>query len=473
MADSPTDLGVLDAGELKTLYQAGDASPLEATRAALDRIDRFNDAVNAYVYVDRDGAEAQATASARRWGQGAPLSPIDGVPVSLKDLTQVAGMPCREGSLTTSAKPCTEDSPPTRFLREAGAVILGKTNTPEFGWKAVTDNRVFGATCNPWDTRLTPGGSSGGAAAAAALNMGVLHQGGDSGGSIRLPSAFTGVFGIKPTFGWTPQWPPSKAANLSSIGPITRTPDDAVRMLNVIGRYDFHDPYCVRGQPEDWGEGFNSDLSDLRIAYSADLGYAQVNDEVATRVREAADKLAALGAEIVEINPGFESPLWIFERIWFTASQALRNSMTRDQQKLLDPGLMDNARTAEDWSALELFEAITAGTRLTQSLEHFNREYDLIMTPSVAVEPFDINYQVPPDRNMKDWEEWAPFSYPFNLSEQPAASIPCGFTEKGLPVGFQLAGGKFDDARILRVAKAYMDEHPARYPTVPNPTQRE
>ena len=192
MSANDTDLGTMDAGKLVSLFKSGDASPLEATRAALDRIDRFNGDVNAYVHIDREGAEDAARASARRWGQGKPLSPVDGVPTSMKDLTEVVGMPARDGSLTTGTAKCTTDAPPARMLREAGAVFLGKTNTPEFGWKAVTDNRVFGATANPWDTRLTPGGSSGGAAAAAALNMGVLHQGGDSGGSIRIPAAFAG-----------------------------------------------------------------------------------------------------------------------------------------------------------------------------------------------------------------------------------------------------------------------------------------
>ena len=243
------------------MFESREASPLEATRAALERIERFNPDVNAYVYVDAEGAESAAKASARRWGKGKPLSPIDGVPVSLKDLTQVAGMPCREGSLTSSKALCDTDAPPARMLREAGAILLGKTNTPEFGWKAVTDNRVFGATANPWDTRLTPGGSSGGAAAAAALNMGVLHQGGDSGGSIRIPAAFTGVFGFKPTFGWTPQWPPAKEPSLSHLGPLTRTVRDAVSMLNVIGRYDYRDPYATRGQPECWGMDLDKGLT--------------------------------------------------------------------------------------------------------------------------------------------------------------------------------------------------------------------
>lgn len=465
------ELGTVDAGRLAALYHSGDASPLEATRAALARIDRFNDALLAYTYVDHEGAEKAARASARRWGQGKPLSPIDGVPVSLKDLTDVAGMPAREGSLTTPDKLCENDAPPATKLREAGAVLLGKTNTPEFGWKAVTDNRVYGATCNPWDTRLTPGGSSGGAAVAAALNMGVLHQGGDSGGSIRIPAGFTGVFGFKPTFGWTPQWPPAKAPTLSHLGPLTRTVEDAVRMLNVIGRYDYRDPYATRGQPEDWGADIGEDLRGLRIAYSPDLGYAKVDTQIAARVKEAAHNLEALGAEVEEIHPGFDSPIETFRRLWFTASLEVWSQCDEEGKQLLDPGMVDNARRAEAWTALDLFRALAERARLTEQLEHFNQDYDLLMTPTVPIAAFEVNHQVPPGSDMRDWEEWAPFSYPFNLSQQPAASVPCGFTDAGLPVGFQLAGGKFDDVRVLRACHAYTQAHPPRFPSVPNPAQ--
>lgn len=468
---SEDELGLKDAATLSALYGKGEASPLEATRAALDRIDRYNDAVNAYVYVDREGAEKAASASARRWGQGKPLSPVDGLPVSMKDLSEVAGMPAREGSLLTGDQPCETDCPPARMLRDAGAVILGKTNTPEFGWKAVTDNRVFGATSNPWDTTLTPGGSSGGAAAAAALNMGVLHQGGDSGGSIRIPAAFTGTFGFKPTFGWTPQWPPANAPTLSHIGPITRTVRDAVMMLNVIGRYDYRDPYAHRGQPDDWGAGLDEGLDGLRIAFSPDLGYAQVDPQVAERVEDAARRMEELGAEIVRIDPDLESPVDIFRTLWFTASLDVWSKLSEADRKKLDPGLVDNARRAEKWTALDYFRAADARARLTQRLEQFNQDYHLLMTPSVAVTPFETSHEVPPGSDMRDWEEWAPFSYPFNLSQQPAASVPCGFTDDGLPVGFQLAGGKHDDVRVLRAAHAFMTAHPPRFPTVPDPAR--
>jgi aspartyl-tRNA(Asn)/glutamyl-tRNA(Gln) amidotransferase subunit A len=465
---SDTDLGTLDAQTLNQLFESRKASPLEATCAALGRIDRFNEAVNAYVYVDTEGAEEAAKASTRRWQQGKPLSPIDGIPVSMKDLTEVAGMPCRAGSLTSSTALCDTDAPPARLLREAGAIFLGKTNTPEFGWKAVTDNRVFGATCNPWDTRLTPGGSSGGAAAAAALNMGVLHQGGDSGGSIRIPAAFTGVFGFKPTFGWTPQWPPAQEPTLSHLGPLTRSVRDAVSMLNVMGRYDYRDPYATRGQPDCWGSDLNKSLVGLRIGYSADLGYANVDPQIASRVKEAAHKMQALGAEIVEVDPDFSSPLDTFRKIWFTASLAQWQQMDQEKRDQLDPGMVANAREAATWSALDLFHALSDRAELTRRLEHFNQQYHLLMTPAVAVMPFDINREVPPGSGMRDWEEWAPFSYPFNLSQQPSASVPCGFTDRGLPVGFQLSGGKFDDVRVLRACHAFMEAHPPRFPSVPN-----
>lgn len=466
-----TDLGTLDGATLTRLFENGKASPLEAARAALERIDRFNDQVNAYTYVDREGAEQAARASARRWGQGKPLSAIDGLPVSLKDLTEVAGMPAREGSLTVPGDLCDQDAPPARKLREAGAVLLGKTNTPEFGWKAVTDNRVYGTTLNPWDTSLTPGGSSGGAAVAAALNMGVLHQGGDSGGSIRIPASFTGVFGFKPTFGWTPQWPPAKAPTLSHIGPLTRTVGDAVSMLNVIGRYDYRDPYATRGQPRDWGAELGDHLDGLTIAYSPDLGYARVDPEIAGRVRDAVRRLEELGARVEEVHPGFESPLETFRILWFTASQQILASSNASEQQRLDPGLVADGKRAEKCTALDYFRALADRAALTESMEHFTERYDLLVTPTVPIEPFQANHNVPPEGELTDWEQWTPFSYPFNLTQQPAASVPCGVTDAGLPVGMQIVSGRYQDPKVLRACHAYMNAFPARFPSVPDPAQ--
>ena len=275
----------------------------KATEAALDRIRRFDGAVNAWVLVDEDSARADAKASEARWMAGRPIGPVDGVPSSIKDLTFTRGWPTRKGSKTIAADgPWEVDAPFTAFMRGAGAVLLGKTTTPEFGWKGVTDSALTGITRNPWNVNTTAGGSSGGAGAAAALNMGVLHQGSDAGGSIRIPAAFTGVFGFKPTYGWTPQWPPATEPSLSHIGPLTRSVDDAVRMLNVIGRYDYRDPYATRGQPKDWGADLGKDLRGLRIAFSPTLGYVNVREDVAREVRKAVDVLAALGAIVEEVS---------------------------------------------------------------------------------------------------------------------------------------------------------------------------
>jgi aspartyl-tRNA(Asn)/glutamyl-tRNA(Gln) amidotransferase subunit A len=462
--DPDPDAGELGVDDLVELFRSGELSPLEATRVHLARIERFNPGVNAYTYVDVEGAEAAARASERRWREGRPASAVDGVPVSIKDLTQVRGMPAREGSLTVSAEPCTDDSPPAAMLREAGAVMLGKTNSPEFGWKTVTDNRVYGTTRNPWNLDLTPGGSSGGAAVAAALNMGVLHQSGDSGGSIRIPAAFTGVFGFKPTFGWTPQWPPSKMATLSHLGPLTRSVRDAATMLNVIGRYDYRDPFSRRGQPKDWGSELGEGIEGMRIAFSPDCGYAAVDDDVRRQVADAAGTLERLGARLEYVGPLFDDPLETFRVMWFTSSQALVAEMTDTQREQLDPGLVDHARRGESYRAIDFFNALQSRAELTRRMEHLFHEYDLLLTPSVPITAFEAGCEVPPGSDMQDWMEWAPFSYPFNLTQQPAASIPCGFAGDGLPVGIQLAGGMFDDTRVLRACDAYLREVPPRFP---------
>lgn len=463
-----TDLGQLGARELSALYADGQASPVEATEAALARIDRFNSAVNAYCHIDHEGALAAARESADRWSRGGPASPLDGVPSSIKDLGEVKGMPARAGSLTTSDAICDYDSPPADFMRRAGAVILGKTNTPEFGWKGVTDNRVFGATGNAWNTDKTSGGSSGGAASAAALNMGVLHQGSDSGGSIRIPAGFTGVFGFKPTFGWTPQWPPSKSALFSSIGPLTRDPLDAALMLNQIGRYHTDDAYARGGQPDDWGVDIEPSLAGLRIAYSRTLGYAQVDPQIVSVIDTVARRLEALGAEIVETDPGIDEPIDIYQKYWFTGARQIWESLDASSRDKLDPGLAENARRAEHWSSVDLYQAIDGRVRLDAHMARFFEGYDLLLTPTLPLEAFAVNHQVPPDSNMHDWQEWANFSYPFNLTGQPGASVPCGFTDNGLPIGFQLVARRYDDVRIMAACRTYMDTHPAVFPAKPN-----
>ncbi|MHA6345564.1 amidase [Roseivivax sp. CAU 1761] len=461
-----SDLGTADAAELTRLYRSGAASPVEAAEAAFERIDRFDGEVGAYVHLDREGAMEAARAAEARWQRGAARGPLDGIPVSLKDLTEVAGMPAREGSLLSDPAPCDTDAPPAARLREAGAVFLGKTNTPEQGWKGVTDNRLFGATRNPWDLSRTPGGSSGGAAAAAALNMGVLHQGGDSGGSIRIPAAFTGTFGFKPSFGWVPQWPPAPAATLSHIGPLTRSVGDAAAMLNAMGRPDRRDPYAATGMPEDWSAGIGAGIKGMRVAYSPDLGIATPAPGIADRVARAAAALAALGAEVEEAGPDVGNVIDVFQKLWWTASRDVWLSLDPEGRDRLDPGLAANARAA-DWTAVELFRAESSRAALTHRIEAFFARFDLLILPTVPIAPFAVNHDVPPQSGLSDWTEWAPYTYPFNLSQQPVASVPCGCDADGMPVGFQIVGAKYDDLRVLGAAAAYLEAHPPQFPDAP------
>lgn len=464
--EAPAALGECDAHTLRALFESGQASPVEATLAALERIEQFNDDVNAYCHVDHEGALRAACDSEARWQRGEPLGPLDGIPTSMKDLSEVAGMPVRDGSLTTADGICDHDGPPAQFLREAGAIFLGKTCTPEFGWKATTDSRVTGITRNPWNTDLTPGGSSGGAAVAAALNMGVLHQGGDSGGSIRIPAAFTGVFGFKSTFGWVPQWPPSTMASLSHIGPITRTVDDAIAMLNVIGRFHGHDYFSVPGQPTDWGEQCDDAgrLDGLKVAFCPALGTSARDDEISHCVGHAAHRMEELGAQVDRIEPEVESSLETYRILWASASATQVADMTPQQKALLDPGLLEIAEWGRAFSAVDLLRAQTMRTRLNRHMDHFFGSYDLILTPSVPIAAFEAGHEVPPGSGMRDWMEWTPFSYPFNLTQQPAASVPCGFTSAGLPIGLQIVGARFEDARVLRACRAYMNAFPPRFP---------
>ena len=281
-----SDLCALTATELLDAYRKRTLSPVEAAEAVLARIKKLNPAFNAFNLVS-DKALDEARASEARWLAGAPQGLLDGVPVSIKDIILTRGWPTLRGSKTVDpAGPWNDDAPATARLREHGAVILGKTTTPEFGWKGVTDSPLTGITRNPWNKDKTPGGSSGGAAAAVASGMGPLAVGTDGGGSIRIPCSFTGLFGIKASFGRVPAWPLSPFGTVAHVGPMTRSVADAALMLNVIALPDARDWHALPYEPRDWRGGLEQGVADLRIAYSPDLGYAKVDAEVAALVKD-------------------------------------------------------------------------------------------------------------------------------------------------------------------------------------------
>lgn len=463
-----TDLARLSAAELLNLYRRKAASPVEATRACLERIDQFNDKVGAYCLVDHEGALAAARASEARWQAGRPQGLLDGVPTSIKDLSLAAGWPTRRGSRTTDgAPPDTVDSPPVARLREHGAVFLGKTTTPEFGWKGVTDNPRGDVARNPWDVSRTAGGSSGGAAVAAALGMGALHTGSDGGGSIRMPAGFTGIVGIKPTFGRIPTWPHSPFGTVSHIGPMTRTVTDTALMLTALAGADARDWHALPADGRDYRVGLEQGVRGLRIAASADLGYAEVDPEIRDAFERAVETLGDLGAVVERADPGFASPRDMFCRHWFSAAAHLGRGLSPDKLAMLDPGLLEVMEEGRRVDAAGLYELQAQRTDLGMQAQLFFERYDLLVTPTLPLLAFEAGVETPDRRKYPRWIDWSPFSYPFNLTQQPAASVPCGFSAGGLPIGLHLVGAKYADALVLRAARAFEAARPQPMPEAP------
>ncbi|WP_149764744.1 amidase [Neomesorhizobium albiziae] len=449
----PSSLDALTACECLELYRRRQVSPVEVVDECLNRVDASNPTLNAFCLVDHENARSIARASERRWMKGEPAGVLDGIPATIKDLTLTRGWPTRRGSLSGSAQgPWTEDAPIAARIREAGAVILGKTTTPEFGWKGVTDSPLYGITRNPWNPDLTPGGSSGGAGVAAALNLGFLHQGSDGGGSIRIPASFTGTFGFKPTFGLVPQWPASAMTTLSHLGPMTRTVADAILMMNVIAQKDARDGYAGPVYP-----GIDVDpaktLKGLRIGYSRDLGYVKVAHDIQRVTDKAVDQLRALGAEVVETNPGFTNPVEAFATFWFAGAARILSRIDNKQRQLLDPGFLQGAERGLTITLAEFQEAETVRFELSALMAKFHEDYDLLVMPTLPVAPFAVGRNEP-DESYRGWMDWTPFTYPFNLTQQPAASVPSGLDDQGLPVGLQLVGARYSDTTVLAAAYA-------------------
>lgn len=442
-------IAALTARDCLALYKDRALSPVDVIDNCLQRIEEANPELNPFCYIGFEQARAQARLSEARWMRGEPVGLLDGVPVTLKDVTLNRGMPTRWGSRSTSADgPWDVDAPAAARLREAGAVILGKTTTPEYGFQAVTHSSLYGITRNPWNPTLTPGGSSGGAAVAAALNLGFLHLGSDGGGSIRIPASFTGVFGLKPTFGYVPQSPPSVLTTLSHIGPMTRTVADAALMMRVIAQKDARDGYAGLDYPFD-DIPLVSTLRGLRVAYSRDFGYADVSRDILKVTDAAAQKIKSLGAEVIEINPGFDDPAETFNAFWRAGAARLLSRLKKEQHSLLEPSTLEAAKQGLSLTLSEYLDAQEARVGLTAKMAAFHEKFDLLITPTMPVAPFPVGLNNPPDV-----QYWCPFTFPFNLTQQPAASLPCGLDSNGLPVGLQLVGARYKDMTVLSAARA-------------------
>jgi aspartyl-tRNA(Asn)/glutamyl-tRNA(Gln) amidotransferase subunit A len=456
-----SDVAFLPATELLKLYRARELSPVEATEAALRQIELYNPRVNAFCLVDAEQALAQARESEERYRTGELRGRLDGVPASIKDVFLTWGWPTLRGSrIVDPDQEWYEDAPVVARLREHGAVLLGKTTTPEYGWKGVTDSPLTGFTGNPWAPTRTAGGSSGGSAAAVASGMGPLSVGTDGGGSVRIPVAFCGIVGLKPTFGRIPMWPASPFGTLAHAGPMASTVPDAALMLNVLAEPDVRDWTSLPPDDVDYVAALEGGVEGLRVAFSPDLGYVSVQSDVQEAVRAAVQALENIGAEVEQTDPGFQDPVEIFNIHWYSgAANALRtyNEKMREQ---MDPGLIEIANVGAGYSVLEYLEAADRRSEIGIHMGRFHAEYDLLLTPAVPVPAFEAGREVPADSPHRRWTSWTPFTYPFNLTQQPAASVPCGFTGDGLPIGLQIVGAKYCDALVLKAAHAYQSANP-------------
>jgi amidase len=455
------DLSFAGAVDLARLYRARRASPLEVVRAVLARIDEVNPRLNAYVTVDREGALAAARAATRALRRGATLPPLHGVPVSIKDLTPTRGIRTTWGSKVYERHVPDEDGLVVERLKAAGAIVVGKTNTPEFGAGANTFNLVFGATRNPWDPALTCGGSSGGAAVALATGMGPLAQGSDLGGSLRIPAAFCGVVGFRPSPGLVPVYPTVLAWDALTVqGPMARTVRDVAAMLAAIAGPDDRAPISYPADPPVFARAVSRpSIEGWRVAFTPDLsGLIPVDPEVAGTAEAATAVFRRLGARVERASPDFadvDEIVLATRGLSMVARHAEKLPRWREQ---MSPQLVWNVE-----QGLRLTpEAIGRGERLRTALWHRVREFmsrrELLVTPTVAVPPFPVERPYPTEiggRPLEHYAQWFYLTYAISLTGLPAISVPCGFTRAGLPVGLQIVGRRLSDAAVLCAAAAY------------------
>jgi Asp-tRNA(Asn)/Glu-tRNA(Gln) amidotransferase A subunit family amidase len=458
------DLCWTSAVELVAAIRTRRLSPVELTHAALARIDAVNPRLNAFCTVAAERALADAQAAEAAVLRGQPLGLLHGVPISFKDLTPTAGIRTTMGSRIFEHWVPEEDAVVVERARRAGAVVLGKTNTPEFGCKGVTDNLVFGHTRNPWNLDRIAGGSSGGAAAAVAAGLGPLAEGSDLAGSIRIPAAVCGVVGLKPSLGRVPLWPALNGwTGFSHTGPLARTVADVALLLAAWAGGDDRDPKSLPATGEDFARAVDGGARGLRVAWSPNLGGAPVDPEVRRITEAAAKAFADLGGYVEEEHPPLDGAMELFMDLTApvrAAAMADHLPRWRDQ---LDPMLLLRLDRAAGMSAVDAERAVHRRTALWHRVRRFFERHDVLVTPTTAATAFPIGQTFPEEidgHRLVNQLEWFPFTYPFAITGQPAISVPAGFTADGLPVGLQIVGRRFADATVLRVAAAFEAARP-------------
>jgi len=446
------------------MLAARKVSSVEVTEVYLRRIEAMNSKLNAYLTVDGEGAMAQAREADRRLAKG-DKALLLGVPIAIKDLELTKGLRTTMGSLVYKDFMPDWDGAVSERVKRAGAVVLGKTNTPEFGFAGTNENRLGDACRNPWDVSRTSGGSSGGSAAAVASGLCALATGSDGGGSIRIPASFCGIYGIKPTLGRIPRFGGlgKPAPNLTSqSGPLTRTVRDSALLLQALAGPDERDVMSMRETPPDFVASLKQGVKGLRVAWSGDLGYAAVEPEVEAIARKGAMALGELGCEVEEPGLSLEYPLLDFVSIFSTGGYASYGHLQLEHEDKLTDYVIENFERGKKVSGLEYARSLNAVMRMTAQVSQWMDKYDLLVTPTMAVAAFAVGKNPAEIAGRKAYPRWdfMPYTPVFNLTGQPAASAPCGFTSGGLPVGLHIIGRRGAEATVLRASAALESARP-------------
>ena len=466
---SDNDVVWLPAVELATRIRQKALSPVDVVEAVLARLQDLNPRLNAFCLVAADQARAAARNAEVAVMKGEPLGPLHGVPMSLKDMIYTRGLRTTGGSRLFADLVPDQDGIAAARLKAAGAILIGKTTTSELGHKAVTDSPLFGITRNPWDLARTPGGSSGGAGAAVASGLGPIALGGDGGGSIRIPASFCGVVGFKPSYGLVPEYPGFPGwDHVSHTGPLTRSVHDAAVVLEAIAGADDRDRASLPGAAGSYLAACERDVRGLHVAWSADLGYARVDPVVQALCENAAAEFESLGCHVEVVNPLWESLEEPFGTMIAAQFHAAWGEAVEEREADFDPTFVKFVARGAGVTTREYLKSRARVEEFWQEVIAFLARFDLLLTPTVAVPPFAADAKPPREIGGERVSVlgWMPFTYPFNLTGQPAASVPAGWTAENLPVGLQIVGQRHADATVLSACAAYeaacpwRDRHP-------------
>ena len=448
----------LSALELSSNFKSKDISPLQVTNVILERIKSSQKTLNSFCFFNEGDVIKQAEESEKRWSDNNPKSLIDGVPVSIKDLIHVKGWPTLQGSKSVDINQKWDiDAPSVKNLKNAGAVILGKTNTPEFGHKGVTENLVSGITNNPWDISMNAGGSSGGSGSALASGLGPLSVGTDGGGSCRKPANYCGVVGMKPSQGRVASWPPSYLWPLSSAGPMSRSVRDASYLLDIISQNDIRDPETFQKSANTFS-GIEDSVQGLKVGFSLSFGGSHPRIEISDIIENTKYLFQKLGVKLFDACPEIDNPMKTYRTLLDSAWVHTASQFNDEQKEKFDPTFAAAVERGNKLTAVDLRTAFGKRKNFMRIVSEFFNEYDALILPTNPTTAYPHGTREPtPDQN-DNWHTTVCFTAPFNITGNPAISIPCGFSKNGLPVGLQIIGKFGSDKMVLNIARAFEKE---------------